>query len=666
MPKYAQVIIDWPAKVFDKTFDYLIPENLAKRVGPGVKVLVPFGRKTIAGFVLFVSEATAIENPRPIIKIFDTTPLLNREMLDLAGWLSDYYFSFYISALKTVLIFGQSSEKISTPVRPPLAGGRRLAARQKLKSKIQNLSEPKIKLNLKTGSTYDKNAENILKAIEKQTSKKILLVGTPRLPIYLKLASRILQKNKSVIFIVPEEYFLEPVFEIFKQKFRGKVGLFKGTLGKNEKFRLGEKIKKNEIKILIGPRSAVLAPFEDLGLIIIEGEENPALKQANSPRYQALKIAEKRAENHKALLVLGSLSPSLETYFRTQTGEIVLYELPSKKSVKRIKVVDLNLEKKDSGQFKKDSRLIPLGLKIEIAHTLSKKKPVLVFINRRGFFTLTICKNCGEILHCPKCGKLFAYNNSLKKFVCGHCGNTMENPACGNCQASQFMFRGAGIERIEEALKKLFPATDIFKIDRGLNKTAYQKLIQKKPAGIYVATRAGLKTGLPIHFGLVGFLGFDQLLNLPDFRATEKLWSLLNQFFGEYFQKPEKIIIATRHPEHLIFQALSDDWKEFYQKELSARQALSYPPFSTLVILKIEAKDEKQIAETAEKLKDFFPDFEINPLPEKFKAAPKKARAAYLLKILDFESFRPKFKEFLKKLDKDISFNIDVEPVEVV
>lgn len=640
MPKFARVLVDQAARVFDKPFDYQIPHHLSSQIQPGVKVLVPFGQRKIAGYVLETTNQSQIKNLKSIMAPLSEEPLFNEELLNLARWLAENYFCYLISALKTVVIFGQKPRKI-----------------QMSKSKIKKSKKPPLRINLKTNVAYQKKTAEILNDIEKQNNKKILLLGEKRLPFYLKLCWKIVRQKKSVIVIMPEEFLIEPVFAIFEGFFPKIAAFYKSTLSPNENFTLGEKIKSGQIKILIGTRSAIFTPFKNLGAIIIDQEENSALKQEKNPRYETGKIAEIRAAHHGALLVFGTSSPTLETYYKTKSGEITRYDLPSQKNEKIISVIDLNEEKKQSAKkFQGSSRLIPLALKIEISHALSRKKPVLIFLNRLGYFTAAFCKNCGQIFNCPKCQKHLTYNRENGQFVCPVCGATFENLACPACQASQISSRGLGIERLTGEFKKLFPATHVIKIDRLAvkNPKKLAEIFKQPKQGIFVATRSGIKLGLGFHFKLIGCLGFDNLLNLPDFRAEEKLFQLLGQFFSEYFKKPEKLILVTRHPKHLILKALAGDFTEFYEKELLSRKELNYPPFSSLIILEISCRDAQKIQETQELIKSAFADIEIMSAPSKI-----------IFKISDFASFQPKLKKFLAGLDAKINVKIDTNPREM-
>ena len=649
MAKYAKVLVERTARIFNKTFDYLIPENLEAQIKTGFKVLVPFGNRKISGYVLETTDQASFPRIKPLLAALSAEPLFDEEILTLTRWLSDYYFCYLISALKTALIFEETFE---------------------IKRKLEK--EPpsfKFKLNTKTSSIYKKAIREIIKKIQFNQNEKLLLAAEKRLPFYLSLVVTVLRRNQTALMILPEEYQSGAVFETFKKQFPSQTALFKSTLGKNAKRKILENIKNRQIKILIGTRSAIFAPLPDLGLIIVDQEENAAFKQGKNPRYHALKVAEKRAEINGALLVAGTICPAVETYHRCQIGNFKLIELPYKNKTK-INPVDLNIkEPKIKVKRKTYTWLLPLSLQLEIAHARSKKKPVLVFINRLGFFSSVYCKNCARPFVCPECGQLLAYNTIEKNFLCHHCLKKFENLSCNYCLESSFSLRGTGTERVQTILKHLFPASEIIRVDRLSAPGSATKLLveaKKHHEAIYVTTKLGLKLGLPLHFEIIGFLGFDSLLNLPDFRAAEKLLQLTRQFFSEYFHPPKKIIIPTHHPKNTLFSALAGNYHDFYEAELKTRKELNYPPFCSLVILTVEGKNQEEINRLSENLALALPDSEILPLAEVKSFSKKKNSNRFLLKITDWDSKRGKLADYLNNIQGSIKFNLNVDPVEIL
>ncbi|RAP33627.1 primosomal protein N' [Candidatus Marinamargulisbacteria bacterium SCGC AG-410-N11] len=610
----------------NQLYSYQVPENLISDITIGRQVKVPFGRFPVNGLVMSLSKDPVDHPLKPIIDTLKKKPLIPEPLIDLIEWFYNHYQTTPFKAYQTII------------------GTRN----------IRKLNDPKPSPNV-TPPPYSLNTEqnNAIKTILKQKGsyhEAFLhgITGSGKTEVYMQLAETIRNDQKQVLILVPEIALTPQFTRNFTQRFGESISVIHSNLTAKEREIEWNKINEGHISIVIGPRSAIFAPLSNLGLIVIDEEHESTYKQENHPRYDTHSVARKRAKNHNALLVFGSATPSIDTYFHCQKESgIKLLELPNRVSgqpLPQITVIDRQ-EEAENGIY----QLISPTLQKAIQHRLIKKEKVLILINRRGYAPYCKCQRCETSLTCPSCNLNYTYHHD-RTLRCHRCDRIEKvTSTCPKCKKNSIAFEGTGTQKVEMELKKLYPNANINRLDKDTakNVTDMDNAISKfKDTGdILIGTQLIAKGHHIESVTLVGVLGIDTSLSIPDFRSSERAFNLITQVAGRAGRgkKRGEVFVQTSNPHHYsITHAKTHNFKEFYKEECVYRQELFYPPYCSLINVIISSEDLKDtkayaqkmgkyIKETLAQMKEEVPM--LGPKPAPIEMVRKHYRWNILLKI---------------------------------
>lgn len=642
----CECLVELEHVFIDKTFTYKINKEQLPLLKVGMRVVVPFGKQTLEGFVLKIYENkdVSLENKlKEIISIVDTYPILNEELLTLGKYISkttlcslmtsyqamlpkalkakkkvnitpkyDTYICINYGMYNNDIKFNASQEKIlellkeNKKVKKEVLNkisvssvNTLLKKNILLEEKEENyryniINEEKIKFNL--NEEQQKIYKEIFNFIN--TNETFLLygvTGSGKTNVYMKVIEDVIKNNKTAILLVPEISLTPQIIKRFTSYFSNIAVLHSG-LSDGEKYDEWRKINEGKVNIVIGARSAIFAPLKNIGVIIIDEEHSQTYKQENNPRYNAIDIAKERCKYHNCPLILGSATPSLESFARAKKNVYKLLELKNRynnNTMPKVEIIDMNKE------FKKASGYFSNTLIDQIKETLERKEQVILFLNRRGYSSFLTCSSCGYVEKCPNCDISLTYHKSSNMLRCHYCGYaTKRKKLCPKCQ-EEFKDYGIGTEKVEEELNKIIPHAKIIRmdVDTTTTKNAHAKIINsflEEKYNILVGTQMIAK-GLDFpNVTLVGVLNADIGLNFPDFRSSETTFSLLNQVLGRSGRgnKEGKVLIQTFNPEHYaIAYTKNHDYLGFYNEEMKIRKILKYPPYYYICSIKIISKD---------------------------------------------------------------------------
>ncbi len=562
--------------------------------------------------------------------------------------------------------------------------------REAVKKEI--LKYDKHKLNEEQKKVYDK----IIKNIDTASKEKEFLIhgvtGSGKTEIYLQIVEEMLNQDKDTIILVPEISLTPQTIDRFVGRFGSSVAVLHSKLSQGERFDEWRKIKEGLVKIVVGARSAIFAPFKNLGLIVIDEEHESTYKSSQNPKYQTIEVARKRSEMENAFLVLGTATPSLESYNKALNGEIELLELDkraNKLSLPEVTLVDMREELKDGNRS-----ILSQTLHEEIIATLNKGKQIILFLNRRGFSSFISCRNCGYVVKCKSCEISMTYYKRIHKLRCHYCGETEEVPhVCPECGSKYIKHFGVGTEQIEEIIKETFPNARIRRMDSDstTRKGSYEKILEamkNKEIDILIGTQM-ISKGLDFEdVLLVGVIAADTTLNLPDYRAPEKTFQLITQVSGRSGRGKEKgkVVLQTYNPDHYsIVHAKEQDYIGFFNSEIVLRKEFLYPPFINLINILIYGKNKFNVGKLSKEIyniigrevynlyKNDYKNYIIGPSPAPIEKIKDKYRYQILLKISD-ESIDD-FKNLIKRVCiyneyklniKDIKISVDINPVNIL
>ena len=511
--KYAQVLVDIN-KLGTKTFSYLIPDGLKDEIKVGQAVSIPFGRRKeelkayVVGFTNYLEEGI---KAKEISEILDNTPLFSLEYLKLLEWVSSYYFCDIQTVLNTALpqkFFEKNVKKYRTP---------------KIKDKIFDTKKINSDYEL---SEAQKKVYDEIKKVNAKTSLLYGITGSGKTEIYFKLIEDAINKGKNVIFMAPEIALVSQLTIRTIERFGVDcVAIWHSSITEAQKYETWKKLRNNEIKILFGARSAVFAPMKDLGLIIIDEEHDSSYKQTMpNPRYNARDVAKKLCELYGAKLILGSATPSIESYYEAiNTNSLfTLKERYNNALLPKVVVIDMREERAE-----KNYTLFSRTLQKNVKETIEKGEQVIFLINRRGFASYTQCLECGTVLECPKCAIPLIYHNQTNSYKCHYCNYEIINPKCPKCDSEALEHFGLGSEKVELSAKKMFPNYRIERLDSdSLTKknehVEILKRFQKGEIDILVGTQMIAKGLDNKNVTLVGVINADLSFNLPDYRSSER------------------------------------------------------------------------------------------------------------------------------------------------
>ncbi|WLR47004.1 primosomal protein N' [Halobacillus litoralis] len=455
----------------------------------------------------------------------------------------------------------------------------------------------------------------ILKTIEEKIHDVFLLhgvTGSGKTEVYLQSIQEVIDKGEEAIMLVPEIALTPQMVERFKGRFGSKVAVLHSALSAGEKYDEWRKIQRKEVQVVVGARSAIFAPFTNIGLIIIDEEHETSYKQEDRTRYHARDVAIERGKTHQCPVVLGSATPALESYARAVKGNYQLLTMKKRMNEAVMPAVDLvdMREELHSG----NRSMFSIALKEKIEERLSRGEQVVLFLNRRGYSTFVMCRDCGHVSECPHCDIALTYHKRQNRLKCHYCSHEEPMPTeCPECESKTIRYFGTGTQKVEEALQELIPEARVIRmdVDTTRRKGAHERLLKKFGEGqadILLGTQMIAKG---LDFGnvtLVGVLAADALLNLPDFRASEKTFQLLTQVSGRAgrHEKPGEVVVQTYTPEHYSIELASQyDYEQFFNEEMKLRKAFRYPPYFFLTLFTISHPNQLKVQEVTQKITMF-------------------------------------------------------------
>ncbi|AMM88888.1 primosomal protein N' [Bacillus pumilus] len=728
----AEVIVDVTTKAIDRPFDYRVPDRFKGLVRAGMRVVVPFGPRKIQGFVTKIKEETDVQsgNIKDIVDLFDLSPVLTDELLELSHWLTEKTLSYHITALQSMLpaamkakyekeiqvlsaeelpqslkeLFGQQESILYADIPPeqlkPIqkhvqkghlevryhvsqkSGKKKVrtlqvaVTKEKLEEKQKQLKKNAVKqkallafllqanettflakdLQQQTGASsqtikaliqeglltesYEEiyrdpyrdreftpstpldltteqaeAAKPIHQAVSDEKHETFLLhgvTGSGKTEIYLQTIDHVLQKGKEAIVLVPEISLTPQMVQRFKERFGSNVAVLHSGLSTGEKYDEWRKIHRKEVKLVVGARSAVFAPFENLGMIIIDEEHESSYKQEEMPRYHAKDVAIERAGRHQCPVVLGSATPSLESYARAKKGVYTLLTLKrrvNQQQLPHVSLIDMREELRNGNRSMFSEELM-----LRLKEVLERKEQAVLFLNKRGYSSFVMCRDCGYVEQCPHCEISLTYHRFQKRLKCHYCGHEAPVPAeCPECHSEHIRYFGTGTQRVEEELTKVLPEARVIRmdVDTTSRKGAHEKLLTSfgnKEADILLGTQMIAK-GLDFpDVTLVGVLSADTSLHIPDFRSSEKTFQLLTQVSGRAgrHEKAGSVIIQSYTPSHYSIELTKQhDYEAFYEQEMLHRRHQSYPPFYFLAMVTVSHEEVTKAAHVTDKIVQF-------------------------------------------------------------
>ena len=584
--KYADIIIDISHEGVDKTFEYKIPDELSDVVQTGSVVNVPFGRwnKVQKGYVIEVKDIPEYdpEKLKEIIEIDEKSIEVEASLIRLAAWMKETYSCTMITALRTVM-----------PVKE------KVSARKPGVDIMESVPEfaPIEELNDQQRAVVDKFSDDYSSG---RRDRYLLhgITGSGKTEVYIQLAKKVTDEGRAVIMLIPEIALTFQTVARFRAVFGDRISILNSRFSKGEKFREFERARTGETDIIIGPRSALFTPFERLGLIIIDEEHDNSYKSESTPKYHARETAFKRAEIEGAAVILGSATPSVTSYHMAETGKLTLMSLDKRaagSSLPSVTIVDMRDE------LKKGNRSIISGpLYEKLSAAFSAGEQAMLFINRRGFNTFVSCRECGEVIKCPRCDVSLSLHGS-STLMCHYCGHTEVMPkACPKCKSKLIGGYGTGTEKVEAEVQRLFPGVKTIRMDKDTTKTkgSHGRIIsafRNHKADCLIGTQMIVKGHDFGNVTVVGAILADLGLFDSDYESSERTFDLLTQAAGRAGRADKKgyTVIQTYQPEHYaIMTAAEQNYEGFYQYETAYRRILRYPPFYRLTEVMVTSGDE--------------------------------------------------------------------------
>ena len=668
---YANVIVDISHEKLDKTFQYSIPDELLCDIRPGVCVDIPFGSRTITGYVIEVTDEPEYDPARtkPLIGIKANSVAVEAKLIALAAWIRRNYGSTMNQALKTVIpVKKQAKEQVSRSIALKIDKVRARAQlalceakNQKAKARLfralldadegadleysfvtgkLSVSAATIRALEQSGfievitqtgyrnpvehmsvNTYDKvlNAaqQSVVDAIEGDIASGLRntylikgVTGSGKTEVYMELIAHCIQSGRQAIVLIPEIALTYQTVMRFFSRFGNRVSIINSRLSNGERYDQFERAKNGDIDIMIGPRSALFTPFSNLGLIIIDEEHENSYKSESVPRYHAREVAIEYARMSDAIVVLGSATPSVDSYYKAKTGVYRLLELDTRvddRPLPKCEIVDLRQELREGNRSILSTRLQEL-----MEERLHNGQQTMLFLNRRGKSAFMSCRACGFVVKCPHCDVSLS-EHSGGVMVCHYCGYRQPVPkVCPSCGSKYISGFKAGTQKIEAMVAKRFPQARILRMDYDTTraKDSYEKILQafsNHEADILIGTQMIVKGHDFSNVTLVGVLAADMSLHVNDFHAAERTFALLTQAAGRAGRGklPGNVVIQTYDPDHYAIQtAKEQDYEAFYDKEIEYRRLMNYPPVWNMLLIHITSADESECGSVAQRVHD--------------------------------------------------------------
>ena len=738
----AEIVINRSAKRLNRTFDYSIPKELEELVMIGSTVLVPFGKSSSLeeGYVVGIKENTEYE-VKEIVKIKHN---LTEKQIQMAQWMAKRYFCNVSDCIKQMLTPGTKNKKATNNAQDKTINvvylkkdieetqfdidiGKIKSEKQKkvLQFLKENEGATVAEIEMFTGSTraivktLEKNGyvEIIEKKVErnplanKEISKtedlklteeqqsafdeifssmknnkyqSFLLygvTGSGKTEVYLQLIKQALNQNKTAIVLVPEISLTPQMIDRFIARFnKDDIAVLHSKLSIGERYDEWNKIKEGKAKIIIGARSAIFAPTENMGIIIIDEEHDSSYKSEAVPKYDAKEIAKKIAKENNCPLVLGSATPDLVTYYKSVEDEIKLLKLTKRANnskLPEVEIVDLKMELANGNRS-----MLSVALHDAIEKNLKEKRQTILFLNRRGYSTFIMCRECGYTVKCKNCNISMTYHKTENKLKCHYCGYEEDVvKVCPECKSTKIRYFGTGTQKLEQEINKIFPQASTIRmdIDTVTKKNSYEEILntfKNDGIDILIGTQMVVKGHHFPNVTLVGVVAADSSLNIDDFRANERTFQLLTQVAGRAGREnlSGKVIIQTYNPENFSIQcAKQQDYEMFYNTEIELRKQLKYPPFCDIILIGFNSLLEKELIEVTNKVYDYLKnnldgqDFMVlRPMPSPIDKIQNRFRWRIIIKGNMTEAANTVINNCLKKFYeanyKNTRVTVDVNP----
>jgi primosomal protein N' (replication factor Y) (superfamily II helicase) len=657
-PIFVEAVLPIPLR---RSFTYRLPPGMSGTVKPGARLMLPFGRRELTGYAVDVHAELPADveidesKIKDVIQVLDEEPLITPEILELTRWTADYYASFWGEMLKAALPAGINSEK----VKPKRRKSVRLLPTHQAESATALNEQHRAILDLITANSGQMYFTDVLEkagssaspintlvkrgfveifvddemrdplagaelpdgldltlTTEQQSALDEILsalqndgiytgfllhgvTGSGKTEVYMRAMREALDLGRSSLMLVPE-IALTPLFSRrLRAVFGSDVAILHSNLSMGERFDEWRRIRRGDARIAIGTRSAVFAPLENIGLVIVDEEHDPSYRQHESPFYNARDVGVMRAHLAGAVAVLGSATPAMETFYNAQTGKYNYLRLPERIGGRGLAAAEL-IDMREV--FKVAGKDVPLSPKLlqAINETFDRGEQTIILLNRRGFSQFVLCRTCGETLKCNNCDITLTFHRSADKLICHYCNHRESTPRlCPHCQSEYLYFVGEGTENIADQLVRKFSAMRIARVDRDTmaHKGEMEDVLLKFANGgidLLVGTQMIAKGHDFPNVTLVGVISVDIGLGLPDLRSAERTFQLVTQVAGRAGrgQRPGRVLVQTYYPEHYALKhAKEQDYRGFYTEEIKFRERLAYPPFTVLASIMIKHRD---------------------------------------------------------------------------
>ena len=729
----------------DRTFHYLVPEELLERAISGRRALVPFGTRRLTGYILGDAVGTAVTNLKEIIEVLDSEPLWTAGELEFFRWTATYYQHPLGEVVRTALPAGINiqTRKGTAGEQGALTGGKS-ARREKFYLPGPGLDSPRLpgakameilaviresgeisgaelrkrfgvcspqlkrltELGLSTAEerevyrdpfkdhivtrdeprllhTHQKNAlDAISRCLDQQQFVPFLLygvTGSGKTEVYLQAIFHSLELGKNALVLVPEIALTPQLTGRFQARFGGGIAILHSGLSDGERYDEWRRIRRGLARIVIGARSAIFAPLENIGIIIVDEEHESSFKQSDGLRYNARDLALVRGRMERAAVVLGSATPLVTSIHAADLGRLTLLELPERVEGRPMPLVDLV-------PMKGSKETISAALSASLAETYDQGRQALVFLNRRGFATFLVCSDCGKPLTCPNCSVTLTYHRQRGQSLCHYCDYAVPAPGtCPSCGGTTLNELGAGTEKLEHDLKELLPSARIVRMDSDTTsgKGSHGRLLSRMSDGsadILVGTQMIAKGHDFPEVTLVGVVNAEASLGMPDFRAAERTFQLLSQVIGRAGrgESPGRVIVQALDPEqYAIRSAAEHDAAGFYRQELEFRREAGYPPFTYLAAFALSGLSEQTVSEqadtTARKLARLKSELKIRveilgPAPSPIYRLKNRFRRQILLKAANRGDLHRLLTSWRQQgtVVSTVRISVDIDPVDMM
>lgn len=713
----AEVLIELKAKNIANTFTYLIPKNLHIEIG--MRVLVPFGKQNLEGFVLAIKDLIEVDYKlKSIIDCIDDHPVLNKEQLEIGRYLQAKTLCSLITCYQTMLpkalkaqhktlinkkyikylvINNDAEVKISNDKQKEIYDLIKEKKRVE-KSEANMISPSSVKTLLAKGIIKEMQEETyrLSNCVSKTTQEMILndeqqvvvdkvleslncfspfllygVTGSGKTEVYMHIIKEVINNGRESLLLVPEISLTPQIVRLFKERFGDKIAILHSRLSDGEKYDEWRKIERGEVQIVIGARSAIFAPLTNIGCIIIDEEHSDTYKQENNPKYSAIDVAIYRAKYHSCPIILGSATPKIESYTRAKLGVYKLLTMRKRvnNNLPKIMLVDMQEE------IKTGNRILSRLLIDKINERLDKKEQVILLLNRRGYNTVITCQECGYTQKCPHCDIPLTYHKSSNTMRCHYCGyGDKKMVTCPACHSDNINNFGLGTQKLEEEIINYFNTGVVrMDVDTTSNKGAHERIIndfKNQKYNILIGTQMIAK-GLDFpRVTLVGVLNGDASLNIPDYRSAERTFSLLNQVAGRSGRGawPGEVIIQGFNVDHYsITLASRHDYQTFYEEEMKIRKKLYYPPYCNICLIRIMSKKNDMVVEESNKIANYLKkhlDRSIIILGPSSANVPKINDIYYyqiILKYKDTNQIKPSLLFIIQSYQQKRHVDIDVD-----